>query len=194
MSASITIKRYILTIASLLMLAACGGSDPYTVSPKSLTFNGIVSPLTTPPSQTVYVNFNESTYYGVLYTSGSYLGTVTYSLVGSTLEIYVPVVDPITAGGAGTYTGAQVIVIGCKDFSCSQPHSNSPQYVDVTYNVSPTFAFQEQQSIQEVPVYPGTKGFQFATPAQPESENIQNSQIAPVTDPDAVMELFGFSK
>lgn len=188
-----TVKRAGLIVATVVILSGCGDTAPYVVSPLTLTFVGIVSPESTPPSQTVNVSVNEVVFLAPFCTAGSYIGSCTWAITGgTTAEIYVPVISAVTQG-AGNHTGAQVIVIGCKDALCNEPHSNSPQLVDVNYNISPTFSFRESQSFQDIPVYPGSKGAAVST-LIPSTDGIKNPKILPVADPEAVFKRLGITQ
>ena len=194
MNFSKALRKAIIISSALITLGGCAGSSaPYTVSPSVLTFVGVVSPESTPAPQIINVKVNELTYLAVFCTAASYIVSCNWSITGpDTAEITV-VVTAAATQGAGNWTGAQVMVVGCQDNLCNTQHSNSPQYVDVNYDISPTFGFKDVESLTDLKVYPESNGFVSGTFA-PSTGSDTGSQIQPVADPEALAQRLGISQ
>lgn len=141
MNACLKAGSRLVSIVALLVLVACGGggggdgsSDPFSVSPTSITFTAIQNG-STPATQFSTITVNSGTVYlGIEQTGSAFMATweVTGSATGA---ITVTPVAPTMA--PGTYTGT-ISVFGCSVADCSSGQvAGSPKTISVSYTIQP---------------------------------------------------------
>lgn len=135
---------------------AAGASAALAVTPTSI--NAIASITGSAPVAAIQVNVLTTTQ-GTYWITGSFtqngIASVGTSISGATISINLTFKSP-SALGVGVYNDTMTIQ-GCYDQACTQPMTNSPQQIPITYTVSlpgPTVS-----SLQPDEAFTGQSGF-----------------------------------